>query len=73
MNIQITNVNMRYAEGQLSGVQVYFSGKDQEQTINLTGHVPLTAEEYAGKESIEALSELIRQKVNEKLTGSAAE
>lgn len=64
---------MRYAEGQLSGVQVYFAGKDVEQTINLTGHVPLTAEEYAGNESVSALIEVVKQKVNEKLTGSAAE
>lgn len=70
MNIQITNINIRYQEGQVAGVQVYFNGQDDERTMNLNGHIPLTAEEYAGNESIAALSELTRQKVNERLLGS---
>ncbi|AMQ06723.1 hypothetical protein [Sporosarcina psychrophila] len=63
MNIQITNVNMSYKEGQIVSVQVFFQGHDDERTINLSGYVPLTAEEYAGNESIVSLSALVRQNV----------
>jgi hypothetical protein len=67
MNIQINNINIRYQEGAVAGVQVYFNGSDNERAINLNGYVPLTPEEYAGNESIANLTTLVRQKVNEKL------
>jgi len=70
MNIQITNINVRYNEGEVSGVQVFFNGNDQERTININGYVPLTPEEYAGNESITTLTTLVRQKVSERLLES---
>lgn len=67
MNIQITNINIRYQEGDVDGVQVYFTGNDEERSISLNGYVPLTAEEYVGNETITELSKIIKQKINEKL------
>ncbi|MCU9614070.1 hypothetical protein OEV98_10915 [Caldibacillus lycopersici] len=73
MNIQITNVNMRYAEGALESVQVFFNGQDQERTISISGYVPLAAEEYVGNESVTALTGLIKQSVSERLLETPAE
>lgn len=67
MNIQITNINIRYQEGDVDGVQVYFTGNDEERSISLNGYVPLTTEEYVGNETITELSKIIKQKINEKL------
>jgi len=67
MNIQITNINIHYQDGNVAGVQVYFTGNDEERAINLNGYVPLTAEEYVGNEAITELSKIVRQKINEKL------
>lgn len=67
MNIQISNVNMQYGEVGISGVQVYFSGHDDERMININGYVPLAASEYAGNEKLAALESLVRQKISERL------
>jgi len=67
MNIQITNINIQYENDELSNVQIYFSGHDDERTVHLNGFVPLSSEEYAGNESVSALATLIKQKVYEKL------
>jgi len=73
MNIQITNINIRYENGEVTGAQVYFAGHDQDRTMNLNGHIPLTAEEYQGNEAVSALTDLVKQKVIEKLNGSSAQ
>lgn len=67
MNLQITNINIRYQDGEFAGAQVYFVGNDAERAINLNGYVPLTAEEYVGNEAITELSKIVKQKINEKL------
>lgn len=58
---------MQYGEGGISGVQVYFSGHDEERIININGYVPLTAEEYNGHEQLVALETLVREKVSDRL------
>lgn len=68
MNIQITSVNMRYADGTIDNVQVHFNGRDEERTISVNGYIPLTAEEYEGNEAISALEGIVRQKVAERIT-----
>ena len=67
MKIQITNVNMRYADGVVELVQVQFTGNDEERTVNINGYVPLTAEDYAGNESIANLEAVVRQSVADRL------
>lgn len=68
MNIQITNVSMRYVDGQIDSVQVHFNGQNEERTINLNGYIPLTAEQYTGNEAPSALIEIVRQEVANKIT-----
>ena len=68
MNIQITSVNMRYADGTIDNVQVHFNGRDEERTISVNGYIPLTAEEYEGNEAISTLEGIVRQKVAERIT-----
>lgn len=67
MKFQITNVNMRYDDGVVELVQVQFTGNDEKRTVNINGYIPLTAEEYAGNESIENLEAVVRQSVAERL------
>lgn len=68
MNIQITSVNMRYADGTIDNVQVHFNGRDEGRTISVNGYIPLTADEYKGNEAISALENVVRQQVAEKIT-----
>jgi hypothetical protein len=68
MNFRISNVQIKYSEdGQLEAVQVYFIGNEQDNSINMSGNIPLTAEEYAGNESVASLAALIGQRVIERL------
>jgi len=68
MNVQITNINISYNEGKINTVQVYFSGATENHEINISGYVPLTAEEYQGNESIEVLTGIVKQTIIEKLS-----
>lgn len=67
MIIQITSVTMRYAEGIVESVQVHFTGRNEERSININGYIPLTSEEYEGNESVNALEGIVRQQVSEKI------
>lgn len=67
MNVQISSVNMRYSDGVIDSVQVHFNGNDEDRTISVRGYISLTAEEYQGKESVQALEVLVRQHVSEKI------
>lgn len=73
LKIQITSVNMRYKEGQVDSVQVHFNGNDEQRTISINGYIPLTADQYAGNESVEALEGIVRQEVSEKVLQENAE
>lgn len=68
MNVQITNINISYVDSNINTVQVYFSATTENHEINISGYVPLTAEEYQGNESIEKLTELVRQTIVDKLS-----
>lgn len=69
MNIQITSVNISYNEEQkINTVQVYFVGNTDDKNIGINGYVPLTAERFIGNESIEKLTELVRQTIIDKLS-----
>lgn len=71
MKIQITSITTRFTDGALAGVQVHFSGHDEDRTINLNGYVPLTAEEYAGNEAMSALEDIVRNEVSKRVLPSA--
>lgn len=63
MNFEVTNINLRYENGDVAEVHVYFSGYDHDRTFNIGGHVPLAAEEYTGNESIPALTVLVKERI----------
>lgn len=68
MNVQITNINISYSDGAINTVQIYFSGTTENHEINISGYVPLTSQEYEGNESIEKLTDFVRQTIIEKLS-----
>ncbi|UOE96082.1 hypothetical protein [Alkalihalobacillus sp. LMS39] len=67
MEIQITSTNIRYADGDISAVHVQFQGRDTERTINLNGYIPLTREEYVSNLALPELTQVIREKLIERL------
>lgn len=68
MNVQITNININYTDSKINTVQVYFSATTENHEINISGYVPLTAEEYQGNESIEVLTGIVKQTIIDKLS-----
>lgn len=68
MNITINSINLKLKDGKLQGANVYFTGN--EDTINVSGYIPLTADEYDGKTYAE-LESLVKMKVIEKLQAPA--
>lgn len=64
MNIVINSINLKLKDGDLVGANVYFTGN--EDTVNVSGYIPLTADEYDGKTYAE-LESLVKTKVIEKL------
>lgn len=73
LEIQIVGTNIRYADGGVSSVHVQFQSRDPEGTINLSGYIPLTSEEYQGNESLTALKEVVRIKLIQRLQLPAVE
>ncbi|MCA1058124.1 hypothetical protein LCL96_04225 [Rossellomorea aquimaris] len=68
MNIRISNVQIKYSdEGQVEAAHVYFIANEPDNSINMNGNIPLTAEEYAGNESVAALASIIKARVIERL------
>ena len=68
MNIVINSIDLKLKDGELQGANVYFTGK--EDTVNVSGYIPLTADEYDGKTYAE-LESLVKTKVIEKLQAPA--
>jgi len=68
MNITINSINLKLKDGELQGANVYFTGN--EDTIHVSGYIPLTADEYDGKTYAE-LESLVKTKVVEKLQAPA--
>jgi hypothetical protein len=64
MNITITSANVNY---QNDDVRVNFTGRDEHRSINISGHVNLSLEEYQGNEGQQALQSIIRQHVATKI------
>lgn len=65
MNVQITNINIRYQDGQVSGLQVYFSGTNEDRSINLNGYIPLDQSEF--NLDVEELQNVVKNKIIERL------
>ena len=68
MNITINSINLKLKDGALVGANVYFVGNND--TIHISGYIPLTTDEYDGKTYVE-LESLVKTKVIEKLQAPA--
>ncbi|WP_339147628.1 MULTISPECIES: hypothetical protein [unclassified Sutcliffiella] len=69
MIIQIRSTNVQWTdEGEVSSVQISFSGHTAERNININGIIPLTSEEYRGNESIPALTGIVKQHLATRLS-----
>ena len=67
MNIQVTSINVRRENGEVIGLQIYFTGHNGDHSINLSGYIPLENGEYEAEVNIPAVENIIRQKVVERL------
>lgn len=68
MIILIRATNVQWTEdGEVSSVQVSFSGHTLDRNININGNIPLTAEEYQGNEAIPALTGIVKQHLADRL------
>ncbi|GAB3801964.1 hypothetical protein [Virgibacillus kimchii] len=61
MNFEIRSVNTRYKDGDVSGVQVVYSAKTDNRSINVNGNFELSAEEYENNEAIEQLEIMAKE------------
>ena len=68
MNITINSINLKLKDGKLVGANIHFTGNND--TIHVSGYIPLTAEEYDGK-TYDELKSLVKTKVIEKLQAPA--
>lgn len=68
MNLTINSINLKLKDGELVGANVYFAGNND--TIHVSGYIPLTVDEYDGKTYAE-LESLVKTKVIEKLQAPA--
>lgn len=67
MNIQVTSINVRRENDEVTGLQVYFTGRNGDHSINLSGYIPLENGDYEAEVNIPAVENIIRQKVVERL------
>ena len=68
MNITINSINLKLKDRELVGANVYFTGNGD--TVNVSGYISMTADEYDGKTYAE-LESLVKMKVIEKLQAPA--
>lgn len=71
MNVQINSVNIRYQDGQVYGLQVYFSGTNEDRSVNLNGYIPLDSNEF--NFDVEELQNVIKNKIIERLQETPVE
>lgn len=67
MNFEIRSVNTRYEDGAVKSVHIAYAAKNASRSINVSGTLELSADEYAGNESIERLEELSKQHLLEEI------
>ncbi|MCM3111691.1 hypothetical protein [Lederbergia lenta] len=67
MNIQVNQITPRRENGEVVGLEVYFTGKNADQSINLNGFVPLKKGEFEEFLQFEEAENIVRQKVVERI------
>ncbi|MFA1820545.1 hypothetical protein ACDX78_10240 [Virgibacillus oceani] len=61
MDFQIRSVNTKYKDGEVSGVQVVYSAKTENRSVNVNGNFELSAEEYENNEAIDQLEAMSKE------------
>ncbi|MBM7717228.1 hypothetical protein JOC94_004253 [Bacillus thermophilus] len=67
MKVEITNINIRREGEETKDLQVYFTGNNGDSSINLNGYVPLEKEEFESFFDEQAIEDVVRQKVVERI------
>ncbi|MFK3938950.1 hypothetical protein ACI2JA_15730 [Alkalihalobacillus sp. NPDC078783] len=66
---RVTNVNFQYDEnGENQKVELNFSTTDPERQIYMNGQVPISTDEYFQAGSLSAMSDIVKEKVLQRLT-----
>ncbi|MCT1575707.1 hypothetical protein M3E13_19510 [Oceanobacillus kimchii] len=65
MLFEVRSVNTAILNGEINGVQVVYSAKNESRSAVGNGNYDLTVEEYEGNEAISQLEEISRQKLLE--------
>ncbi|SFL38691.1 hypothetical protein SAMN04487943_101293 [Gracilibacillus orientalis] len=61
MNFEIRAVNTKYDNGEVTGVKISYSAKNETRSVNVSGVFELTAAEYNDNSSIGALETKAQQ------------
>ena len=67
MNIKVTSINVRREGDEVTSLQVYFNGRNSDQSININGYVPLESDEFEVHVHVEDVEDIVKQKVIERL------
>ncbi|WP_416149437.1 hypothetical protein ACM26V_00105 [Salipaludibacillus sp. HK11] len=72
-SIQITSINTKFRDGDLSGVDVRFGFKGLDGRVDSNTRIELKPEEYEGNEPISALENKVKSMLIESLQEDPAE
>lgn len=61
MNFEIRSVNTKYNDGELTGVTVSYTARNEARSVSVNGNLELSAEAYKDNESISKLEELAKE------------
>ncbi|AST92997.1 hypothetical protein BC6307_17880 [Sutcliffiella cohnii] len=68
IKFKIVSVNTTLSEtDEVSSVRVHYNGSDETRSINISGNMVLSPEEYVGNDAIPSLKSIIKNKVIEQL------
>ena len=68
LNIRVTNIGFENRRGsETTTVNIHFVGDDPDNEVNINGIIKSTVDEYNEVSGIVGLSDLVKQKVTEKL------
>lgn len=63
MDIQITTINIRRENGEVTGLQVYFTGRNSDGSINLNGYIPFQNGQYENHINLDGVENMVRQEI----------
>ena len=64
MILRINTINIVYGDTEIGEIQVHFNAYGNGENINISGHLPLTPEQYEGKENLDVLEQYVRNHIS---------